>query len=79
MSLCDNCDFEDKIGYCCSSHPETGETKELRTGEGLLFLVCPNLSQEGNCQIYENRPEPCGEYECPRMYEIDLVDYFRNR
>lgn len=31
---------------------------------GMLDLVCPYLSQEGECMVYEARPEICRRYSC---------------
>lgn len=78
MVDCFNCKIENKVSYCCGSHPETGEVKELTTLEG-FFLACPNLSADGDCEIYEDRPQACRDYECPEFYEQDLVDHFKRR
>lgn len=73
---CIDCDIETKITYCCSSHPETGKSRLLKT-ETAYFQACPELNRFGECKIYNERPEACKFYECPRLKEFNLL-YFKN-
>ena len=74
MEICLECDILEKIENCCSSHPETGKTVELILSGGLIVEACPNLNEDGECIVYDDRPDACREYMCPRLYELDLVD-----
>ncbi|RMF54969.1 hypothetical protein D6745_03475 [Candidatus Woesearchaeota archaeon] len=76
MRLCITCNIDEKTSMCCGSNPETGESIELITAEGNTVIACPNLSPEGECLVYGSQPQACKDYDCPRLYEIDLVDRF---
>jgi hypothetical protein len=72
-SICETCPILEKIDICCSSNPETGETKLVRskiTGE--TITVCNNLGTDGGCEIYYERPPQCREYVCEEIYAQGL-------
>tara|TARA_Y100000310_G_scaffold322390_1_gene381418 strand:- start:431 stop:694 length:264 start_codon:yes stop_codon:yes gene_type:complete len=75
MEICLDCDITDKLMYCCSSNPETGQVASLTLGNGLKVNACPSLDAQGECLDYSNasKPSACGDYECPKLYELDLV------
>lgn len=59
-------------GLCCKKISEIQALKMFDTGSG----VCLHLSSEGQCNIYETRPEVCRVGE---MYEKHYKDsYSRN-
>jgi Fe-S-cluster containining protein len=75
MRICEKCDIRYKVEYCCGSHPETTETKELKLPDGTVLGACPNLDTDGLCRDYEKRPPACMEYnECPKLSSTDLCD-----
>ncbi len=76
MELCRNCDIEYKIEECCGAFPETGKTRILTLNDGSSFEACLFLNAKGACRIYDLLPEsgPCKRSQCPRSYELDLVD-----
>ena len=72
MSKCiEDCNIEDKLNMCCKMHPETLEVIDVVTENGIRD-ACPNLSSEGKCFDYRNRPEICKIYECPTLAEKDV-------
>lgn len=72
-NLCEKCPITKKIGECCSSNPETGETKILRFSKsGRKISVCNNFSTDGSCEIYYERPEACKTYTCEEVYTMGL-------
>lgn len=78
MEHCVNCDINYKVEYCCSSHPETGESIALELFTGDVVGACPHLDSEGYCSTYDIRPDGCREFSsCPRLGELDLVDLLR--
>lgn len=59
-------------GLCCKNISGIQELRVFDTGNG----VCKNLNYEGQCNIYETRPEVCRVGE---MYEKHYKDsYSRN-
>jgi len=80
MNPCDNCRLDDLqffISYCCWKHPETHKSVTLELSNGKIIEACPNLDAEGFCKIYDQRPKACQEYQCPKFYELDLVDLLK--
>jgi hypothetical protein len=74
MNECYECDIGYKVEYCCGSHPETGEMTALEIEGGRVVRACPNLDELGDCKVYDSRPDPCSEYECPKLGEMDLFE-----
>lgn len=66
---CAQCDILDKLRYCCACHPETGESVDVVV-KGQLLNACPNLDYQGKCAVYEERPEVCRRYLCPKVTTI---------
>ncbi len=77
MVNCLDCPIELKLDYCCGSHPDTGITQKLKLENGKFVHACPNLDSIGDCSIYDSRPQPCRDYECPSLQQTDLVDLFQ--
>lgn len=77
MNPCDKCDVMTNLEYCCWSNPETGESVDLKLDDGTIVKACPSLGSDGSCQNYGNRPDACGEYQCHKFYDVDLVDLMR--
>lgn len=72
-NLCEKCPIADKIDICCSSNPETGETKPMRFIKSRQIIrVCNNLASDGTCEIYSERPEACKGYACEELYAMGL-------
>ena len=74
MSICNDCDIEEKIAECCGSNPETGESALLTLYTGDIVEACPNLNADGYCMDYKNRPGQCSSNQCYKINEMDLVD-----
>lgn len=75
-SLCETCPILEIIDTCCSSNPDTGATKIVRSKRtGETIEVCDNLGTDGGCEIYDERPEQCREYVCEEIYAQGL-NYF---
>ena len=72
MNHCLDCGMKRKLYYCCHSHPETGESIELKLSNGRIVNACPELDRYGNCLSYSSRPAVCEEYLCPRLQKLDL-------
>ena len=64
MGLCDVCELDYKLEYCCGSHPNTGESVAL-TVEGSEVRACPNLDENARCKIFDHRPDEC-YFKCPK-------------
>lgn len=72
-NLCEECPIPKKIGFCCSSNPETGATREVLLKRSLqVITVCDQLQNDGSCGIYNERPEACASYACEELYAMGL-------
>ena len=70
---CESCPILTKIDYCCSSNPETGETRLVWAKKSKQEIsVCDNLGTDGMCEIYSERPPQCIEYVCEGIYAQGL-------
>jgi len=74
MNPCLECDIEQtNLVYCCEKKPGTDEVAKLNIGGGIIVDACPELTPNGACRIYDDRPEDCRTYFCPNIWELDLV------
>lgn len=62
--MCETCPLEEKLLQCCGRYPLTGEQTAVAGAPGMTDSSCPNLSRDGLCEIYQNRPQGCREFFC---------------
>jgi Fe-S-cluster containining protein len=71
-----NC--KDCNGACCRdvTFPIYGELDDVskewldvrgvrtKKHRAIIPIICPQLTEDGRCRIYEDRPQACREFEC---------------
>ncbi len=64
MDPCEECSLDDKIYECCGRCPDTGATISMVMEPSRRLAVCPHLTRQGKCAIYEQRPARCRSFYC---------------
>jgi len=67
MSICETCEWDEKLLLCCPRYPVTGEQVELVLDDEKSVMACLHLDENGRCAIYASRPRGCRLFECDRM------------